>query len=76
MTKLRTGDPWQSPPEYGATLAGASVNLVVREVARSLRFYTQLLGFGSPYSDPDFAAREGYELKVQLHADQPGERMP
>jgi catechol 2,3-dioxygenase-like lactoylglutathione lyase family enzyme len=76
MTTRRTGEPWLTPPEYGATLAGASLNLVVRDVGRSLPFYTELLGFTSPYADADFAALEGYGIKVQLHADHTWEHMP
>jgi catechol 2,3-dioxygenase-like lactoylglutathione lyase family enzyme len=76
MTKKRTGEPWLSPPEYGATLAGVSLNFIVRDVRRSLPFYTEVLGFSSPYSDPDFAALEGFGIKVQLHADHTWEHMP
>ena len=76
MTTRRTGEPWLTPSQYGATLTGFSVNLVVADVARSLPFYTGLLGFTSPYSDPDFAALEGYGLKLQLHADHTWEGMP
>ena len=35
MTTKRTGIPWMTPAEYGRTLAGLSMNLVVRDVARS-----------------------------------------
>jgi len=76
LTKQRTGEPWLSPPEYGATLAGVSLNFIVRDVRRSLPFYTEVLGFSSPYSDPDFAALEGFGIKVQLHADHTWEHMP
>ena len=58
-----------TPPEYGRTLTGASLNYLVRDVERSLPFYIDLLGFRSLYSDPDFAALEGHGIKVQLHAD-------
>lgn len=70
------GEPWLTPPEYGATLTGGSLNLVVRDIARSLPFYTGLLGFHSPYSDDGFAALEGHGLKVQLHSDRTWARMP
>lgn len=30
MTTKRTGTPWMTPAEYGRTLAGLSMNLVVR----------------------------------------------
>jgi catechol 2,3-dioxygenase-like lactoylglutathione lyase family enzyme len=58
MTKKRTGDPWLTPPEYGRTLAGVSLNFIVRSIERSLPFYTGLLGFRALYSDADFAALE------------------
>jgi catechol 2,3-dioxygenase-like lactoylglutathione lyase family enzyme len=76
MAKRRTGDPWLTPPAYGATLSGASLNFVVRDLARSLPFYTRVLGFSSPYADSDFAALEGFGIRVQLHADQTWEHMP
>ena len=76
MTSKRTGEPWLSPPEYGRTLTGASLNLIVREVGASLPFYSELLGFAVHYCDPDFAALEGFGLRVQLHADHTWERMP
>ena len=76
MAKRRTGEPWMSPAEYGATLTGFSVNLLVADVARSLPFYTGLLGFQERYSDADFAALEGHGLRLQLHADHTWEHMP
>ena len=77
MTKLRTGEPWQLAAVYGRTLVGLSVNLVVREVARSLPFYGEVLGLRVLYSDPDFAALEGpHEMRLMLHADHTYENMP
>jgi catechol 2,3-dioxygenase-like lactoylglutathione lyase family enzyme len=76
MTRKRSGDAWLPAPEYGRTLTGASLNYIVREVARSLPFYTDLLGFQARYSDPDYAALEGHGIKLQLHADHTWERMP
>jgi catechol 2,3-dioxygenase-like lactoylglutathione lyase family enzyme len=74
--KTRTGEPWMSPEEYGRTLVGLSVNLIVRDTARSLPFYTDVLGLRVLYSDKDFAALEGKGAKLQLHADHTYERMP
>ncbi|MGH2471482.1 MAG: VOC family protein [Candidatus Limnocylindria bacterium] len=62
--------------EYGRTLAGLSVNLIVRDPGRSLSFYTDVLGLRVLYSDADFAALEGAGVKLQLHADHTYERMP
>lgn len=77
MTKKRTGEPWMSAAAYGRTLEGLSLNLIVRDVARSVPFYTDVLGFRALYSDPDFAAleREG-GIRLMLHADHAYDGVP
>jgi catechol 2,3-dioxygenase-like lactoylglutathione lyase family enzyme len=70
MTRKRTGDPWMPSAQYGRQLTGLSVNLIVRDIAASLPFYTDVLGLRPLYSDPDFAALEGGpSVKIMLHAD-------
>ena len=69
MTRKRTGTPWMSPPEYGRTLTGLTINLIVRDVAASLPFYTDVLGFKAAYNDTDFAALERDGVRMMLHAD-------
>lgn len=76
MTKKRTGTPWMPADAYGRTLGGLTANLVVRDVARSLPFYRDVLGFTVHYSDVDFAAVELEGVKVQLHADHTYDSMP
>jgi len=76
VTKKRTGEPWLPAPVYGRTLAGLSVNLIVRDVVRSLPFYTGVLGLRALYSDADFAALAGEPgVNVMLHADHTYEAM-
>ena len=53
--KLRTGEPWMSADAYGRSLAGLSINLLVRNVAHALRFARQVLGAQVIYADADFA---------------------
>jgi catechol 2,3-dioxygenase-like lactoylglutathione lyase family enzyme len=65
-----------SAAEYGRTLAGLSVNLIVRDVARSVPFYTDVLELRLLYSDEDFAAFERDGVKLQIHADHTYARMP
>jgi catechol 2,3-dioxygenase-like lactoylglutathione lyase family enzyme len=65
-----------SPADYGRTLSGLSVNLIVREVARSVPFYTGVLGLRLLYSDEDFAALERDGVRLQLHADHTYAGMP
>ncbi len=67
--KLRTGDPWMPSRDYGRSLQGLTVNLLVREIERALRFQTEVLGARRIYSDPDFAVLEGYGAGWMLHAD-------
>lgn len=57
-------------PEFARTLEGITVNLMVRDIADSLPFYTDVLGLKELYSDPDFAALEGPAGRhLMLHAD-------
>ncbi|HEY6958076.1 MAG TPA: VOC family protein [Candidatus Limnocylindria bacterium] len=62
--------------EYGRGLTGLSLNLLVRDVARSVPFYTDVLGFRVEYRDVDFAALERDAVKIQLHADHTYDGMP
>jgi catechol 2,3-dioxygenase-like lactoylglutathione lyase family enzyme len=65
-----------SAADYGRTLSGLSVNLIVRDVARSVPFYASVLELRPLYSDEDFAAFEGEGVRLQLHADHTYGQMP
>ena len=65
-----------SAADYGRTLSGLTVNLIVRDIARSIPFYTGVLELRLLYSDEDFAAFERDAVKLQLHADHTYARMP
>ena len=65
-----------SAADYGRTLSGLSVNLIVRDIPRSVPFYTRVLELRLLYSDEDFAAFEREEVRLQLHADHTYARMP
>lgn len=67
--KKRTGEPWMSAADYGRTLPAFSVNLLVRDVTRSLQFYEEVLGALVQYSDVDFAALKAGGVDLMLHAD-------
>ncbi|MGB2695176.1 MAG: VOC family protein [Dehalococcoidia bacterium] len=69
MTKKRIGEPWMSGAEYGRQMPPFTVNLIVADVARSLRFYQDVLGAEVHYSDEDFAALRLASLEFMLHAD-------
>jgi catechol 2,3-dioxygenase-like lactoylglutathione lyase family enzyme len=72
--KERDGEPWMAADAYGRSLTGMGVNLLVREVARSVAFLTEVLGLELVYADTDFAVlrygnRQESGQDVMLHAD-------
>ena len=69
MSKLRTGDPWMPAPDYGRSLAGLGVNLLVRNVDAALPFQREVLDAEVVYSDPDVAVlrRQGAEWMLHAH---------
>jgi catechol 2,3-dioxygenase-like lactoylglutathione lyase family enzyme len=69
MAKQRTGEPFMPANEYGRGLRGIGVNLLVRDVARSVAFQTGVLGAACIYADPDFAVLRLGSGEWMLHAD-------
>lgn len=67
--KKRTGDAFMSPPDYGRSLKGFGVNLLVRDVERSVAYLTDVLALEAVYSDPDFAVLRHQGTDIILHAD-------
>lgn len=69
MTKLRTDDAWMPAGDYGRSLPKFSVNLLVRDVQKSLPFYRDVLTAAVRYADNDFAALNLQGTDFMLHAD-------
>ena len=69
MVKLRTGEPWMPAPEYGRSLSGLGINLLVRAIEASLPFQREVLDAEVVYSDPDVAVlgRNGVEWMLHAH---------
>jgi catechol 2,3-dioxygenase-like lactoylglutathione lyase family enzyme len=65
--------PWMPADAYGRSLGGLSINLLVRDIARSVAFQREVLGATVVYSDRDFAvlrrALPGGMAEWMLHAD-------
>ena len=76
LTEKRTGEPWMPAEEYGRGLPQFTVNLIVRDVARSVEFYTNVLGAAVRYADPDFAALQLGSIEFMLHADHAYDQHP
>jgi catechol 2,3-dioxygenase-like lactoylglutathione lyase family enzyme len=62
-------EPWMPAPDYGRSLRGLSINLLVRDVARSVAFARQDLGASLVYGDADFAVLRRDWAEWMLHAD-------
>lgn len=62
--------------EYGRSLQGLTVNLLVADIERALVFQRHVLGADIVYSDPDFAVLRGYGGEWMLHADHTYDRHP
>lgn len=65
-----------SADEYGRSLSGLSVNLLVSDVANALAFQQRVLEATVVYSDPDFAVLRGYDAEWMMHADHTYETHP
>jgi catechol 2,3-dioxygenase-like lactoylglutathione lyase family enzyme len=76
MTKKRTGEPWMPADAYGRSLPALTINLIVRDVARSVAFYIDVLVAELQYADPDFAALRVQGVDFMLHADHTYEEHP
>jgi catechol 2,3-dioxygenase-like lactoylglutathione lyase family enzyme len=69
MTTKSTGErPWTAR-EYGLAMPKFTVNLIVRDVARSVVFYRDVMGATVRHADTDFAALQLAGLDFTLHAD-------
>jgi predicted enzyme related to lactoylglutathione lyase len=69
MTKKRMGDGWMPADKYGRAMPKFSLNLLVRDVGRSLPFYKEILGATVRYADQDFAALNLQGVDFMLHSD-------
>ncbi len=67
--KLSTQEPWMPAPDYGRSLTGLTVNLLVRDVAAALPFHREVLDAEVIYDDPDFAVLRRGAAEWMLHAD-------
>lgn len=74
--KLRTAVPWMPAPEYGRSLKGLTLNLLVRDVPAALPFHREVLGAEVVYHDADFAVLRAQGSEWMLHADHTYDQHP
>ncbi|WP_193366642.1 VOC family protein [Pelagibius marinus] len=61
--------PFPDADTYGRSLTGFGVNLLVRDVAATLAFLTEVLGVEVVYADRDFAVCRHGGQEWMLHSD-------
>lgn len=74
--KLRQGDPWMPGYRYAPLMPPFALNLLVRDVERSVRFYQEVFLAEVHYYDVDFAALRVGPAEIMLHADHTHEEHP
>ena len=67
--KKRRQDPWMPAADYGQSLVGLGINLLVRDIAAALGFHVEVLAARVIYHDPDIAVLRGQGAEWMLHAD-------
>ena len=69
-------EPFVPPPEYGRSLGGLTLNLLVTDLERALLFHRSVLGVQIRYADPDMAVIDGFGTSWMLHADHTYDQHP
>ena len=67
--KRATTAPWMSPGDYGRSLRGLGVNLLVRDMDAAMPFHREVLDAEVVHVDPDFAVLRRDGAEWMLHAD-------
>ncbi len=67
--KRATTAPWMSPGDYGRSLRGLGVNLLVRDIDAALPFHAEVLDAEVVHADADFAVLRRIGADWMLHAD-------
>jgi hypothetical protein len=67
--KKREGDAWMPADDFGRTLKGLGLNLLVADIEAALVFQREVLEADVVYSDPDFAVLKRGDAIWMLHAD-------
>lgn len=67
--KKSAREPWRPADAYGRSLPTFTVNLLVKDVSRSVGFYEKVLVGDIVYWDEDFASIKVAGVEFMLHAD-------
>lgn len=74
--KKRQGDPFMPPPEYGRSLTGFMLNILVRDMEKAVEFHKKVLGVEVIYSDPDISIVAWQGHQWMIHSDHTYDKHP
>lgn len=74
--KKREGDPFMPPDQFGKTLRGIMLNLMVRDMDKAVLFHQSVLKVNVIYSDPDITIVERDGQTWLIHADHTYDKHP
>ena len=69
-------EPFMQPPDYGKSLAGLTINLLVRDLARAIEFHREVLQVHFLHEDQDLAIVRGFGTQWMIHADHTYDKHP
>ena len=67
--KKRQGDPFMPPDEYGRSLTGFMLNILVKDMDKAVEFHKKVLNVNVVYSDPDITIVSWQGQQWLIHAD-------
>jgi catechol 2,3-dioxygenase-like lactoylglutathione lyase family enzyme len=68
--------PFQPPAEYGRSLTGFMLNILVQDMDKAVEFHQQVLGVETIYSDPDITIVAWQGQQWMIHADHTYDKHP
>jgi len=74
--KKRVGDPFMPPDEYGRSLTGFMLNILVRDMDKAVQFHLEVLGVDIIYSDPDITIVAWQGQQWMIHTDHTYDKHP
>ena len=74
--KKRQGDPFMPPEEYGRSLTGMMLNILVRDMDKAVEFHRKVLDVDVVYSDPDITIVAWQGQQWLIHSDHTYDKHP
>ena len=74
--KMRQGDSFMPPDEYGRSLTGFMLNILVQNMDKAVEFHKEVLNVDLFYTDPDITIASWQGQQWLIHADHTYDKHP